>query len=229
MKRYAIITNARTRRGAEAYLPDNYKIVHETAAYPPGSFLQGQGKPRLAFVVEGEDVAGWTLDSYVIPRLMSGLMHCEEIDLSHAVMREVRASRSGASPICTCGIEETPERRAHYGHELHSPYCEVGRAERAAAGAGASKECAHEGRTTHGQCLECGKLPYEQARHEASGEFFCDVCGERMCPDPTGSEGVWVHDAEELGDEAYDLNEDHAPYSAEIEEVTSSRETRSAP
>jgi hypothetical protein len=44
-----------------AYLPDNYKVV---------GTLEGGG-----FVVEGEDVAGWTLDDYVIPRLASGGMY----------------------------------------------------------------------------------------------------------------------------------------------------------
>jgi len=39
--------------------------------------------------------------------------------------------------------------------------------------------------------------------------IYCEECGKPVVPDPTGSEGVWVHDAEVLGDEAYDLNEEH--------------------
>jgi len=38
----------------------------------------------------------------------------------------------------------------------------------------------------------------------------CEECGEPVTPDTAGSEGVWVHNAEILGDEAYDLNEEHA-------------------
>ena len=30
-------------------------------------------------VIEGEDVAGWTLDDYVIPRLASGLIFATEV------------------------------------------------------------------------------------------------------------------------------------------------------
>lgn len=38
----------------------------------------------------------------------------------------------------------------------------------------------------------------------------CVDCGHPITPDPLGSEGVWVHNSEVLGDEAYDLNEEHA-------------------
>ena len=47
-----------------AYLPHNYKVVAE-------------GKTMI--VIEGEDDAGWTLDSYVIPRLASGLISAREV------------------------------------------------------------------------------------------------------------------------------------------------------
>jgi hypothetical protein len=40
-------------------------------------------------VIAGEDVAGWMLDDYVIPRLASGLIFANEIDLSHPIMKEV--------------------------------------------------------------------------------------------------------------------------------------------
>jgi len=36
----------------------------------------------------------------------------------------------------------------------------------------------------------------------------CEVCGYAVVAD--ASPGVWVHDPEELGDEAYELNEQHA-------------------
>jgi hypothetical protein len=40
--------------------------------------------------------------------------------------------------------------------------------------------------------------------------IYCEECGERVVTDPQASEGVWVHDAEALGDRAFDLNEQHA-------------------
>jgi hypothetical protein len=39
---------------------------------------------------------------------------------------------------------------------------------------------------------------------------FCEQCGELVVPDPDGSDGVWVHDPQALGDRAFDLNEQHA-------------------
>ena len=45
------------------YLPDNYRAIAEN-----------DGGIRI----EGEDVAGWTLDGYVIPRLASGLHWAKE-------------------------------------------------------------------------------------------------------------------------------------------------------
>jgi len=83
MKRYAIVVNA-TRSEAEAYLPENYRVIHEAVFGPEdGRTL------RPTFVIEGVDRAGWTLDAYVIPRYASGLIGCQEIDLSHPIMREI--------------------------------------------------------------------------------------------------------------------------------------------
>jgi len=82
MKRYAIVRNARTRREAEAYLPDNYRVIYEGLV---------PARNASVFVIEGEDKYGWTLDSYVIPRYASGLIGCEEIDLSHEIMSKVPA------------------------------------------------------------------------------------------------------------------------------------------
>lgn len=94
MRRYAIVRGARTRREAEAYLPDNYRVIHED---PACRYAEQQidgsvpelVRPLLVFVIEGEDAAGWTLDGYVIPRYRSGLLVAEEIDLSHPVMKEI--------------------------------------------------------------------------------------------------------------------------------------------
>jgi hypothetical protein len=47
------------------YLPTNYKVV---------------GEDERGIIIEGKDVAGWTLDDYVLPRLASGLIWGKEID-----------------------------------------------------------------------------------------------------------------------------------------------------
>lgn len=63
--RYAEVSGARDANELRAYLPDNYKVIARN------------GK---RFVIAGSDVAGWTLEDYVEPRLGSGLMGCREID-----------------------------------------------------------------------------------------------------------------------------------------------------
>lgn len=95
MIRYALIRNARTRREVEAYLPDNFKIIHEDEACTFG-FRNIDGsvptdRPRHVFVIEGTDSAGWGLDSYVKPRMASGMLYAEEIDLSHPIMKVIPA------------------------------------------------------------------------------------------------------------------------------------------
>jgi hypothetical protein len=69
VRRYAIVTNARTAGEVTSYLPSNYSVV---------AAILGRDE-RTEFLIGGHDVAGWTLDSYVIPRLGSGLMHAREI------------------------------------------------------------------------------------------------------------------------------------------------------
>lgn len=100
VKRYAIVRNARTRREAEAYLPDNYKVIYEGEwdLYEHGEWsgivAERPSPPRVpVFVIQGEDREGWTLDDYVIPRYASGLIQAEEIDLSHPVMKEIPQER----------------------------------------------------------------------------------------------------------------------------------------
>lgn len=78
MIRYAIVVNARTRHEAEAYLPENYEIVHEAK-----DVQIGLSRDKPYFVIAGQDVAGWTLDSYVIPRYQSGMIGCKEVTNVH--------------------------------------------------------------------------------------------------------------------------------------------------
>lgn len=59
--RTAIVRNAKSET-IERYLPVNY------ACWQEGDDV----------VIEGTDMAGWTLDGYVIPRLASGLHLAEE-------------------------------------------------------------------------------------------------------------------------------------------------------
>jgi len=68
--RYAIVHEADVRK-VIAYLPSNYNVYD----YDPN-----EGVTTIA----GTDVAGWTLEDYVIPRFASGLIRCEEVDAHDA-------------------------------------------------------------------------------------------------------------------------------------------------
>ncbi len=57
------------------YLPANYEVV-TTESFRSGSQV----------LVKGTDVAGWTADGYVIPRLASGLLTAEVYSLSRKVV-----------------------------------------------------------------------------------------------------------------------------------------------
>jgi hypothetical protein len=81
--RHAVVRNATDRRQAEAYLPANYEIVHEYETI--------SGKP--VFVIAGQDVAGWTLDDYVIPRYASGLIWCSEMTPTTALIEAAEAAK----------------------------------------------------------------------------------------------------------------------------------------
>lgn len=54
------------------YLPDNYGLME---SFPGTRF----GREKLIVIIGGTDVAGWTLEDYVIPRLQSGLYGVQEI------------------------------------------------------------------------------------------------------------------------------------------------------
>ena len=82
--RAAIIkSGAHTRKEVDAYLPNNYAtVVRET--YPGEDFgtgvvLDENTGHQVALAVVGIDVAGWTLEDYVIPRLASGMIWAEPI------------------------------------------------------------------------------------------------------------------------------------------------------
>lgn len=62
--RRALIKGGTPERVA-AYMPSNYSVVSD--------------ETTEGVLIEGTDVAGWTLDDYVLPRLASGLMFGSEI------------------------------------------------------------------------------------------------------------------------------------------------------
>lgn len=66
MARYALIERPSGRlEQIRAYMPSNYAADRDV----DGNIL-----------IHGEDVAGWTLDGYVLPRLASGLHFAREIE-----------------------------------------------------------------------------------------------------------------------------------------------------
>jgi hypothetical protein len=63
--RTAVVVTKRTSlREVRAYLPSNYTASSDA-----------DGR----IIIQGTDVAGWTLDTYVLPRLASGVIHAREI------------------------------------------------------------------------------------------------------------------------------------------------------
>ena len=68
-RRASVVGHGITADKIAAYLPANYEVI---------GVIEGRD-PQV--IIEGEDVAGWTLDDYVIPRLGSGLWFATEVDL----------------------------------------------------------------------------------------------------------------------------------------------------
>ena len=62
--RYAVLNSADIK-AIKRYMPSNY-----TAEFVPNANI---------IVISGFDVAGWTLDDYVIPRLASGNYYAKEV------------------------------------------------------------------------------------------------------------------------------------------------------
>lgn len=62
------ITLSDTAETVKRYLPDNYVVIYE-----------GNDIDNEYVIIMGEDVAGWTLDDYVLPRLASGMIFGKEL------------------------------------------------------------------------------------------------------------------------------------------------------
>jgi hypothetical protein len=84
--RYALVTLPLERDNPAAYMPANYAVLH-VEDHPENN----ERRRWRQAVIGGRDSCGWTLDSYVLPRLASGGMYGVEIDLSHEVMKRVPA------------------------------------------------------------------------------------------------------------------------------------------
>jgi hypothetical protein len=63
--RIAIAATGKSKSVAQ-YLPNNFKVLGRT--------LDNTGT-----IIVGVDDHGWSLDQYVIPRLGSAMIHCEEV------------------------------------------------------------------------------------------------------------------------------------------------------
>jgi hypothetical protein len=97
MRRYAIVRGfGITADKVAAYLPRNYRVEwagkcdwHKSAI--GNTWKQHPGMEDEVVVISGIDSHGWTLDRYVAPRLGSGMMRCDECDLSHPIMSQIPA------------------------------------------------------------------------------------------------------------------------------------------
>lgn len=63
--RIAIAHTGKTKDVAQ-YLPNNFRVL-------------GRSLDSTCTIIIGVDDHGWTLEDYVIPRLRSALIHCEEV------------------------------------------------------------------------------------------------------------------------------------------------------
>ena len=75
-------------------LDDGDALAAVVAAYLPRAYGVEHVAATGSIVITGRDVAGWTLDEYVIPRLASGCIWATEVDDPEAVRRfHVREAR----------------------------------------------------------------------------------------------------------------------------------------
>lgn len=71
--RVAIVKGgAKSLDHVQAYMPGNYQAQEFVFGFD-------SDKPEQTILIVGEDVAGWTLDDYVLPRLASGLIFAKEM------------------------------------------------------------------------------------------------------------------------------------------------------
>ena len=62
----------------QRYTPDHPPVVELVQKYLPQNYRASQAKDG-SIVITGKDVAGWTMEEYVIPRLASGLIFAEAV------------------------------------------------------------------------------------------------------------------------------------------------------
>ena len=70
-----VLDDATSLEHVQDYLPQGYTAKIE---YLPGN-QAGKTSNAMRIVIRGYDIAGWTLDDYVIPRLASGLIVATEV------------------------------------------------------------------------------------------------------------------------------------------------------
>lgn len=121
--RRAVVTTGKWET-VERYLPSNYKVV---------------GHDADTTTIEGTDVAGWTLDGYVIPKLASGLYGCRE---SGAVRHY-----DGEGPECPNTAHRVPDTQRDSEGYLYVMDDEWG--------ARRLTECCHAAVTYHDTTLCC--------------------------------------------------------------------------
>ena len=70
-----VLDDAISEEHVQNYLPQGYTAKIE---YLPGN-QAGKTSNAMRIVIRGYDIAGWTLDGYVIPRLATGLIVATEV------------------------------------------------------------------------------------------------------------------------------------------------------
>ena len=102
--RIAIAATGKTKEVAQ-YLPNNYKVLGRTC-------------DNAGTIIVGVDNAGWTMDAYVIPRLGSGMIHCEEVveidglDLKQMLLQlDPKPKKKGRKPALDDETVEEVRRR----------------------------------------------------------------------------------------------------------------------
>lgn len=82
--RVAVVATDSTKAVAR-YLPSGYSVMWAG----PASDLGLHTDYRHAAIVAGVDVAGWTLDGYVLPRLASGLHYGRELEWDDPIVEDI--------------------------------------------------------------------------------------------------------------------------------------------